>query len=127
MIRMVTVLIGGMFLDGYILGIIGPVTGRMAEDLQLTALWQGLIAAAALIGILIGSPLGGWAADKWGRKPIFMFDIGLFAVASGMQFFVDSPVWLMVVRLLMGIAIGAEYAVGWPLMASSRPPICGDG
>ena len=81
----------------------------------------GLIAAAALIGILIGSPIGGWAADKWGRKPIFMFDIGLFAIASGMQFFVDSPALLIVVRLLMGIAIGTEYAVGWPLMAEFSP------
>lgn len=121
LIRMVTVLIGGMVLDGYVLGIIGPVSGRMADDLQLTAFWQGLIAAAALIGILIGSPIGGWAADKWGRKPIFMFDIGLFAIASGMQFFVDSPVLLIVVRLLMGIAIGTEYAVGWPLMAEFSP------
>ena len=121
LIRMVTVLIGGMVLDGYVLGIIGPVSGTMAEDLQLTALWQGLIAAAALVGILIGSPIGGWAADKWGRKPIFMFDIGLFAVASAMQFFVDSPVLLVVVRLLMGIAIGTEYAVGWPLMAEFSP------
>ncbi len=119
--RMVTVLIGGMILDGYVLGIVGPVAGRMAEDLQLTALWQGLIAAAALIGILVGSPIGGWAADKWGRKPIFMFDIGVFAVASAMQFFIDSPVWLLVVRLLMGIAIGTEYAVGWPLMAEFSP------
>jgi len=121
LIRMVTVLIGGMVLDGYVLGIIGPVSGRMAEDLQLDAFWQGLIAAAALIGILIGSPLGGLAADRWGRKPIFMFDIGLFAIASGMQFFVDSPAWLIVVRLLMGIAIGTEYAVGWPLMAEFSP------
>lgn len=121
LIRMVTVLIGGMVLDGYVLGIIGPVSGRMAEDLHLTAFWQGLIAAAALVGILIGSPIGGWASDKWGRKPIFMFDIGLFAIASGMQFFVDSPVWLVVVRLLMGIAIGTEYAVGWPMMAEFSP------
>ncbi|PNH80205.1 MFS transporter [Arthrobacter sp. AFG20] len=121
LIRMVTVLIGGMVLDGYVLGIIGPVSGIMGEDLQLTAFWQGLIAAAALIGILIGSPIGGWASDKFGRKPIFMFDIGLFAIASGMQFFIDSPVWLVVVRLLMGIAIGTEYAVGWPLMAEFSP------
>ncbi|WP_087872229.1 MFS transporter [Arthrobacter globiformis] len=121
LIRMVTVLIGGMVLDGYVLGIIGPVSGTMAEDLQLTAVWQGLIAAAALVGILIGSPIGGWASDKFGRKPIFMFDIGLFAIASGMQFFIDSPVWLVVVRLLMGIAIGTEYAVGWPLMAEFSP------
>lgn len=121
LIRMVAVLIGGMVLDGYVLGIIGPVAGTMAQDLQLTSFWEGLIAAAALIGILIGSPLGGMAADRWGRKQIFMFDVGLFAVASGMQFFIDSPVWLIVVRLLMGIAIGTEYAVGWPLMAEFSP------
>lgn len=118
---MVTVLIGGMVLDGYILGIIGPVSETMANDLQLDAFWQGLIAAAALIGILIGSPLGGFASDKWGRKPIFMFDIGLFAIASAMQFFVDSAMLLIVVRLLMGIAIGTEYAVGWPMMAEFSP------
>lgn len=118
---MVTVLIGGMFLDGYILGIVGPLSGKMAQDLHLSPVSQGVIAAAALIGILAGSPLGGWAADKWGRKPIFMFDIALFAAASGMQFFIDSPTWLIVVRLLMGIAIGAEYSVGWPMMSEFSP------
>ncbi|WP_244163511.1 MFS transporter [Rhodococcus koreensis] len=121
MIRMVTVLIGGMFLDGYILGIIGPVSATMAEDLQISALWEGMIAAAALIGVLLGSPIGGWAADRWGRKPLFTFDIALFTVASGMQVFIDSPMWLLVVRVLMGIAIGIEYSVGWPLMSEFSP------
>ncbi|MFC9553531.1 MFS transporter [Rhodococcus sp. NPDC056960] len=121
MIRMVTVLIGGMFLDGYILGIIGPVSATMADDLQISALWEGMIAAAALIGVLLGSPVGGWAADKWGRKPLFTFDIALFTVASGMQLFIDSPIWLLVVRVLMGIAIGIEYSVGWPLMSEFSP------
>ena len=38
-----------------------------------------------------------------------------------MQFFVDSPVLLLVVRLLMGVAIGAEYSVGWPMMSEFAP------
>ena len=83
-----------MFLDGYILGIIGPVIGTVSEDLQFSALWEGLIASAALIGILVGSPLGGWAGDKFGRKPMFMFDMLLFVAASAAQFFVDSPAQL---------------------------------
>jgi putative MFS transporter len=119
--RLVVVLIGGMFLDGYILGIVGPVTGTVSEELGISALWEGLIAAGALLGILVGSPLGGWAADKWGRKPLFIIDIGLFCVASGLQFFVDSPGLLFVVRLLMGVAIGAEYSVGWPMMSEFAP------
>jgi putative MFS transporter len=119
--RMITVLIGGMFLDGYILGIIGPVAGTMSEDLQISSLMEGLIAAAALIGIFIGSPIGGWATDKFGRKPLFMFDIALFTLVSCLQFFIYSPELLLVVRLLMGIAIGIEYAVGWPMLAEFSP------
>ncbi|MDN5763531.1 MAG: hypothetical protein L0H41_14610, partial [Microlunatus sp.] len=55
--RLIIVLTGGMLLDGYILGVIGPVTPALAEDLGLTSTQIGLIAAMALLGILIGSPL----------------------------------------------------------------------
>ncbi|MFC9556381.1 MFS transporter [Rhodococcus sp. NPDC056960] len=110
-----------MFLDGYILGIIGPVTGTMSADLGLSTLWEGMIAAGALIGILVGSPLGGWAGDKFGRKPLFLADMGVFLAASALQFFVDSAWQLFVVRLLMGVAIGVEYSVGWPLLSEFAP------
>ena len=50
-----------------------------------------------------------------------MIDMGLFVVGSMMQFFVGSFEMLLVVRLLMGIAIGAEYSVGWPLMSEFAP------
>jgi putative MFS transporter len=119
--RLIFVLTGGMFLDGYILGIVGPVTGNIASDLDLSTFWEGLIAAGPLFGILLGSPIGGWAGDKFGRKPLFMMDMGLFVIASGLQFFVDSPLLLFVVRLLMGIAIGTEYSVGWPMMSEFAP------
>src|SRR5262245_62167679 len=119
--RLIAVLTGGMFLDGYILGIIGPATGAMTADLSLSTLWVGLIAAAALLGIFIGSPLGGWATDKFGRRPMFLADMGLFVVASAMQFFVDSAWQLFVIRLLMGIAIGGEYSIGFPLVAEFAP------
>lgn len=119
--RLVAVLLGGMFLDGYILGNIGPVTDKMTAELGLPSLWLGLIAAAPLIGIFLGSPVGGWATDKFGRKPMFLLDMGLFVVASAMQFFAGSTVWLFVIRLLMGFAIGGEYSIGFPLMAEFSP------
>lgn len=121
MIRMILVLTGGTFLDGYILGIVGPVAGKMTAELGISVVWEGLIAAGALFGILFGSPLGGWAGDKFGRKPLFMLDIGLFVIASVMQFFTNSPLELFVVRLLMGVAIGAEYSVGWPMLSEFSP------
>jgi MFS transporter, putative metabolite transport protein len=121
MFKLLFVLCGGMFLDGYILGIVGPVISTISDDLQFTALWEGLIASAALLGILVGSPLGGWAGDKFGRKPMFMIDMALFVAASAAQFIVDTPAHLFWVRLLMGVAIGMEYSVGWPLMSEFAP------
>lgn len=115
--RLIIVLTGGMLLDGYILGVIGPVTPTLESDLGLSATQVGLVAAMALLGILIGSPLGGWAADKWGRKPLFMIDISLFVVASLLQFAAGTVLTLMIIRFLMGVAIGAEYSVGWPMMS----------
>lgn len=122
MIRLVTVLVGGMFLDGYILGIIGPITHTIeSNDHRFTTVWIGLEAASAMIGILVGSPLGGWLADKFGRRPILFWDLVLFVGFSAAQFIVDGPEQLFLVRLLMGLAVGVEYAVGWPMLAEFAP------
>ncbi|OLL31816.1 MFS transporter [Burkholderia sp. SRS-W-2-2016] len=117
-----TVLIsGGMFIDGFILGSIGIVMPAITHDLQLSLAWQGLIGASALVGIFIGGPLGGWLADKVGRKPMFTVDLAIFLVGSIAQFFVTEAWQLFVVRILMGIAIGADYSIGWPLLAEFAP------
>lgn len=128
LIRLTAVLIGGMFLDGYILGIIGPVTGLIQDDLQVNDLWIGLIAAGTLFGIFVGAPIGGWLTDKFGRKPMFLIDMGLFVIASFLQFFValgqffiTSAIQLLIIRFLMGIAIGGEYSIGMPLMTEFAP------
>ncbi|MEV5845449.1 MFS transporter [Streptomyces sp. NPDC051985] len=112
---------GGMFIDGYVLGIIGAAIGTASDEFHMSSLWEGLIGASALIGIFVGGPLGGWLADKLGRKPLFTIDLALFLAGSVLQFFVDSAGQLFAVRLLMGIAIGAEYSVGWPLLSEFAP------
>ncbi|UKA56360.1 hypothetical protein LFT45_10905 [Arthrobacter sp. FW305-BF8] len=53
--RLTAVLVGGMFLDGYILGIIGTVIGTISTELSFTPLWEGLTVASSLLGILVGS------------------------------------------------------------------------
>jgi putative MFS transporter len=121
LIRLTTVIAGGMFLDGYILGIIGTVIGTLSTDLDLSLAWKGLIGASALIGIFIGGPLGGMLSDKFGRKPLFTVTLALFLVGSVLQFFVHEAWQLFLVRLLMGIAIGADYSVGWPMQAEFSP------
>ncbi|MGW4336390.1 MFS transporter [Rhodococcus koreensis] len=121
MIRLLVVLTGAMFLDGYIFGILGPVTGTMSADLNLSPLWEGLVAAGSLIGIFFGAPLGGWAADKFGRKPALRLDLGLFIIVSSLHLVADSAWQLFAVRLLMGVAIGVQYSMGAPLLSEFAP------
>jgi hypothetical protein len=60
-------------------------------------------------------------ADRIGRKPMFTIDLAIFLLGSLAQYFVVTPGQLFAVRLVMGIAIGADYAVGWPMLAEFAP------
>jgi len=111
----------GEGIDGYIIGGIAMALTALTADLHLSTLMQGLIGASPLIGIFVGGPLFGWAADKIGRRPIFMIDMLIFLVGSVLQFFVGNGVELFVIRLVMGVAIGGEYAIGAPLLSEYTP------
>ncbi|MBT2515692.1 MFS transporter [Arthrobacter sp. ISL-30] len=119
--KLSAVIAGGMFIDGFILGGIGLVMPALTADLDLSLTWQGLIGASALIGIFFGGPIGGYLADKIGRKPMFIVDLAIFLLGSAAQFFVADAWQLFVIRLVMGMAIGADYAIGWPLLAEFSP------
>jgi putative MFS transporter len=119
--RLTFMISGGMFIDGFILGAVGILMPGITADLKLSTSWEGLIGASALIGILIGGPMGGLLADRIGRKPMFTIDLAIFLLGSLAQYFVVTPGQLFAVRLVMGIAIGADYAVGWPMLAEFAP------
>jgi putative MFS transporter len=103
---------GGQFIDGYILGVIAIVFVLMPASFGLTPLWKGLVGASALIGLFVGGIIFGWITDLIGRKRLYTIDLVVFVAGSIAQFFVQTPWQLFVVRLVMGIAIGADYAVG---------------
>ncbi|MEW2498719.1 MFS transporter [Streptomyces nodosus] len=111
----------GQGLDGYVIGGIGVAMNALTADLGLSTLEQGLVGASPLIGIFFGGPVFGWCADRFGRRPVFMVDMLIFLVGSILQFFVVDGAQLFVIRLVMGLAIGGEYAVGAPLLSEYAP------
>jgi putative MFS transporter len=111
----------GEGLDGYDLGIISVVLPAIAHELDLGVVMLGLIGASTLIGIFIGSPTVGWLTDRYGRRTLFTIDIVSFVILGALQLFVQTGWQLLVVRLLLGVAIGAEYAIGPAMMAELSP------
>ena len=111
----------GEGLDGYDLGIISVVLPAIAHELDLGVVMLGLIGASTLIGIFIGSPVIGWLTDRFGRRTLFTIDIISFVILGLLQLFVQAGWQLLIVRLLLGVAIGAEYAIGPAMMAELSP------
>lgn len=109
--------LGGAALDGYVLGIVGPSLVLAKAEMSLSALSQGLIAASALIGVFIGGLIFGNLADRFGRRPVFSWNLLSFVILSLLQFFVQEVWQLVVLRLLLGLAVGVEYAVGTSVLA----------
>ncbi|QGZ65586.1 MFS transporter [Paraburkholderia acidisoli] len=112
---------GGQFSDGFVLGIIGIAVSMAAGPLHLDALWMGLLGAASLAGLFLGSMLAGPIADKYGRRTIFAYDMLLFAVVSAAQYFVTSPQQLLILRLVLGLILGADYVVSKSLVTEYSP------
>lgn len=108
-------------LDGFDLGIISVVILHINHDLGLSPAMEGLVGAASLLGIFIGAPLLGYLTDKFGRQKMFMVDIISFIVIGVAQAFVTGGVSLAILRFLLGMAIGAEYSIGAPMLSEFAP------
>lgn len=113
---------GGKFVDGWILAIIGIALPLASLQLGMSPLWEGLIGSSSLLGIFIGGLLFGWLTDLVGRRRMFTLTLAIFLLFSVLQFFVTDPGWLFIFRLVMGMAVGADYAIAGAMIAefSSR-------
>ena len=69
----------------------------------------------------VGALLFGAMADRFGRRPTLMINIGCFSVLEMACAFAPSLHALLVLRALFGIAMGGEWGVGAALALESLP------
>ncbi|PFM99749.1 MFS transporter [Bacillus cereus] len=120
-LRITGLTFGSSFCDGYALGIIAVALTVFGPQMELNAMWTGLIGSSALIGLFAGSLVLGRLSDRIGRQRIFLVNFLLITIATILQFFVSGPAELFVLRLLIGFGLGGDYAVGSTLLAEFSP------
>ncbi len=69
----------------------------------------------------LGALIFGRLADRYGRRPILMLDIILFALLEAASAFAPSLTVLLITRALFGIAMGGEWGLGASLALESIP------
>jgi sugar porter (SP) family MFS transporter len=110
------------FLFGFDTVVISGAEQKIQSLWGLGAGMHGLAMASALYGTVLGSLLGAWPTDRWGRKPTLLA-IGLLylvsavwsALAGGVGSFITA-------RLIGGLGIGVSTVVAPLYISEIAPP-----
>jgi MFS family permease len=76
----------------------------IVSDFHLSDAQFGLLTSAFLWSYGILSPLGGYFADKYGRKSIIVFSVSVWSAVTIWTGFVSSYNEMLVARIIMGIS-----------------------
>lgn len=94
-------------MEGLDLQASGIAAQGMAAAFSLEKMHMGWVFSAGILGLLPGAFVGGWLADRIGRKRVLMGSValfGLFSLATASAWDFSS---LMAARCLTGVGLGA--------------------
>ncbi|WP_040948742.1 MFS transporter, partial [Gorillibacterium massiliense] len=112
----------GWLFDAMDVGLLSFIVVKLSTEWNLSSESKGLLGTATTAGMAIGAPLGGYLADRFGRRPIFLLTLVVFGLASFGSAFSPGLTVMMLFRLLMGIGLGAELPVASTLVNEAAPP-----
>jgi MFS transporter, SP family, arabinose:H+ symporter len=113
-------------LAGFLFGFDTVVISGAEKTIQ--ALWNlspqlhGIAMASALYGTVVGSLLGGWPADRFGRKATLLWIGVLYFVGAVGSALATGVVMFIVARVIGGLGIGISTVVAPMYISEIAPP-----
>jgi putative MFS transporter len=101
----------GSFFDLYEVflgGVLGPV---LAKEWTLDATGKALVISAGFIGMFFGAIVLGRAADRFGRRRMFLFNLAGYSLLSLAAAAAPDLAVFVVLRICAGFMIGAELTL----------------
>jgi MFS family permease len=118
--------LGWMF-DGYetfaLILTIGVALRQLLDPSQYAQIpaYAGTVIGITLLGWGIGGLIGGILADYIGRKRMMMFSILTYSILTGLSAIAWDWTSFVLLRFVVGIAIGSEWATGASMTAEVWP------
>jgi len=118
--------LGWMF-DGYetyaLILTIGVVLKQLLDPSLYPKIpfYAGSIIAITLLGWGIGGLIGGVLADYIGRKKMMIYSILSYSILTGLSATAQDWTTFAILRFVVGIAIGSEWATGTAMVAELWP------
>jgi MFS family permease len=93
-------------LFGYQLGIASGALHSLRSSLELTSSQTESVTSFFFLGLMIASPFGGEACDRFGRRKSILYTNGVFGFASLMLLFAPGYKIILMGRFISGCASG---------------------
>ncbi len=117
--------LGGL-LFGYDTGIVASAILFIRHDFDLGDFGQGAVVSAVTLGAIIGAPIAGTLADRFGRRRMILIASVIFIVGSVGCAAAPNVEVLVVARVVLGIAVGLASAT-CPVYIAEVAPVAARG
>lgn len=95
--------------------------GVASADDPLVATWNNYALASFLLGGAFGGILFGMLSDKIGRSKTMIFTILFYSVFTCITAFANAPWQMVLLRFLVAMGVGGEWAVASAMVAEVMP------
>ena len=107
--RRLTVVIGlGLFFDVFDVFLAGTLGTVLVTSFGVTQAQLPAVLGSSFLGMFVGATLIGSVADRIGRRPAFLLNLGVYSFFTLVGAFSPNATFLIVTRFLAGIGIGAQ-------------------
>ncbi|KUL33823.1 MFS transporter [Streptomyces sp. NRRL F-4489] len=120
--RRITVVVGiGAFFDLYEIFLGGVLAAVLAERWGLDHTAKAWVIAAGFLGMFAGATVLSVLADRFGRRRMFLVNLGGYALFSLAAAAAPDLAWLVALRFLAGLGLGAELVLVDTYLAEFLP------
>jgi MFS family permease len=98
---------------------LADIVGTQGDDIKK---YGDIFLAVFLLGGTIGGLAAGSLADRFGRRPILVATILMYSLFSGLTYFATELWHVGILRFLVSMGVGGEWAVAASLVAEVFPP-----
>ena len=120
--RMLWLVALGVFFDSFDNTLSGSVLAAMLSSGWSTLELNSLFMSVTFAGLTIGAACAGWMSDHFGRRFAYQFNLLIFGGMAVIATFAPSMQWLIPIRAVMALGMGAEYVMGYGLITEFVPP-----
>ncbi|BBF99168.1 MULTISPECIES: MFS transporter [Pseudonocardia] len=119
--RVLLLCLGVLVLDGLDVAMVSFIAPSLIADWGLDKAEVGPIVTGGLLGLALGSLIGGPLADRFGRRRVIIASMVFFGLTCAATALAPDVFWFTVLRVITGLGLGAALPSATTLVSEFAP------